>query len=114
MVDVESVETGSGKMEKPREMADKIITITGIVIPFAWDEGGHVTAVAISTADEKEYLLDAADVDVALSDMIRQEIRVRGTLRAEGDKQVIVAREIRLKSAWDPTGHNWIKNRPRQ
>lgn len=99
-------------MEKAKEMAEKLITITGIVIPAAWDEGGHVTAVAISTPDEKEYLLDAAGADLALADMIRQEIRVRGTLREEGGKKTVVAREIRLKSAWDPTGRNWIKSRP--
>ena len=93
-------------------MAAKIITITGIVIPVGWDEAGHVTTVAISTADEQEYLLDAAGGDLALSDMVRQEIRVRGTLLEEGGKKTIVAREIRLKSAWDPTGRNWIKNRP--
>lgn len=101
-------------MEKPKGMAEKLITITGIVIPVGWDEAGQVTAVAISTADEKEYLLDAAGADLALSDMIRQEIKVRGTLREEGGKKTIVAREVRLKSAWDPTGRNWIKNRPRK
>ncbi|OGQ95992.1 MAG: hypothetical protein A2521_14410 [Deltaproteobacteria bacterium RIFOXYD12_FULL_57_12] len=94
-------------------MPERKITITGIVIPAAWDETGQVTSVALSTADEKEYILKDAGAGLNLSTMIRQEIEVRGALREEEGTRVIAARKIRLKTAWDTSGRK-LKKKPQQ
>ena len=35
-----------------------MVAIQGIIVPADWDENGNVTAVAVSTYDDEEYLID--------------------------------------------------------
>jgi 5S rRNA maturation endonuclease (ribonuclease M5) len=35
-----------------------LVALQGIIILVDWDENGNVTAVAVSTYDEEEYLID--------------------------------------------------------
>jgi hypothetical protein len=67
-------------MTKDKIKKEKITAI-GIVIPVEWDENGRPSAHAISTYDEKEYLIDIrTETGKALSGFDRQKIRATGTL----------------------------------
>jgi hypothetical protein len=64
------------------EMPDKLISTKGVVVPADWDENGMVIAIAISTHEEDEYLIDHRDKKGKdLLKMIQQEIEVVGLLK---------------------------------
>ncbi len=66
-----------------KEDASKIETITtvGIVIPVDWEENGKPIAYALSSYEEKEYLIDIrTELGKKLSTIEKQKIRVTGTL----------------------------------
>ncbi|UCF73659.1 MAG: hypothetical protein JSW35_04210 [Deltaproteobacteria bacterium] len=67
------------------------VTIKGLVIPVDWDEKGTVVAVAISTHDEKEYLIDRDEKGRELLHFIQQEVQASGILRESEDKKKIIA-----------------------
>lgn len=67
------------------------VTIKGLVIPVDWDEKGTVVAVAISTHDEKEYLIDRDQKGQELLHFIQQEVQASGVLREREDKKKIIA-----------------------
>ncbi len=57
------------------------ITTTGVVIPVAWEESGKPVSFALSSYEEKEYLIDMrTKLGKQLSTMEKQKIRVTGTL----------------------------------
>ena len=73
------------------------LTVRGILIPVDWDDEGHVTAVAVSTRNEIEYLVDKNEQWKGLLALIRKEVEVTGIVK-EGDSQrTISVREFRLK-----------------
>lgn len=74
-------------------------TLKGILIPVDWDEEGNVTAIALSTREELEYLVDNEGRGKALLPHIRQEIELRGTVKEVRDRKIITVQEVRLKSA---------------
>ena len=67
-------------MKKTGTNQDSIITV-GVVIPVAWDNNGNPMAFALSTYEEKEYLInDETELGKELMRMKKQKIRVTGTL----------------------------------
>ncbi|MGA1874288.1 MAG: hypothetical protein ACMUIA_01640 [bacterium] len=74
---------------KPQE-----VTLTGIITPVEWDENDCVIAVALSTSDEEEYLIDDSDLGEELLEFTSQNVRVTGVLEEDeyGDKRIIVKR----------------------
>ena len=73
------------------------ITIRGIVIPADWDEKGNVVAVAVSTYDEVEYLIENHESEKELKAFIREEVEVSGILREEKNRLIIKIKEYSLK-----------------
>ncbi len=73
------------------------MTIRGIVIPVEWDEKGNVLAVAVSTYDEVEYLIENHEKENELKALIREEVEVGGILREEKNRLIIKIKEYRLK-----------------
>ena len=60
---------------------EKAITTIGIVIPVEWEENGKPIAYALSSYDEKEYLIDEkSDIGKKLSTVEKIKLRVTGTL----------------------------------
>ena len=82
-------------------MGDELITIRGIVIPVDWDEKGSVVAIAISTPNEDEYLVDKDHKGKELLHLIQEEVEVSGVTRKDKDKKILTVQKYILKKAWD-------------
>jgi hypothetical protein len=80
-----------------RKGGSNLTKVGGIVVPIAWDESGRVTAIAISTWDEDEYVVDFTGKGKELLSHIRDEVEVIGRTRAEQSRKIIVVRELSLK-----------------
>ena len=76
---------GTG-VKKPRK---KTAVVKGVVVPKDWDEQGNVVALAISSNDEKEYVVDKKGKGRELLGLIRKEVEVRGVISEEDDRKVI-------------------------
>ena len=86
------------------------VTIRGIVIPADWDEKGNVVAVAVSTYDEVEYLIENHEKEKELKAFIREEVEVSGILREEKNRLIIKTKEYRLKSGLMPAQNSIKRN----
>jgi hypothetical protein len=67
-----------------------LTTIRGLVVPVDWDEKGNVTATAISTYFEDEYLVDQNAWGEALLAFLRQRVKVSGSLIQNENGQSII------------------------
>ena len=72
--------------------AGSLKTVRGLVIPVDWDDKGNVTATAISTHLEEEYLVEQNAWGEALLAFLRQRVKVSGSvvLRESGKKVITV------------------------
>jgi len=72
--------------------ASSLTTVRGLVIPVDWDDRGNVTATAISTHLEEEYLVDQDAWGEALLAFLRQRVKVSGSvvLKKDGKKVITV------------------------
>ncbi|MGD9320691.1 MAG: hypothetical protein PVH99_12025 [Desulfobacteraceae bacterium] len=76
---------------------DRLITIRGLIIPVNWDEMGKVTAIAASTFDEEEYMLDYNKKIDRLFSLIRKEVEVTGYVRKEKGKKIMKVQKFHVK-----------------
>ena len=90
------------------ETGKNLVTIRGIVIPADWDEKGDVVAVAVSTYDEIEYLIENHEKVKELKAFIREEVEVSGILRKERNRLIIKVSKYRLRPGL-VAGQNSIK-----
>ena len=69
-----------------------LATVRGLVIPVDWDDKGNVTATAISTHLEEEFLVDQNAWGEALLAFLRQRVKVSGSivLKEDGKKVITV------------------------
>jgi hypothetical protein len=72
--------------------ASILTTVRGLVIPVDWDDKGNVTATAISTHLEEEFLVDQNVWGEALLAFLRQRVKVSGSvaLKEDGKKVITV------------------------
>ena len=70
--------------------------IQGLIIPVAWDEKGNVLAVAISTFDEDEYLIDRDEKGEQLLGLLREEVKVSGVVGLKDGVKTIKVTEYVL------------------
>jgi hypothetical protein len=75
----------------------KWITIRGLVIPAEWDETGNVIALAISTFDEDEYIIEKNREEGRLYSLIRKEIEASGIIRDSKGKKRIEVRDYKTR-----------------
>jgi len=68
-----------------------MICVEGIIIPANWDEKGNVVDLAIATSDEKEYLITDKDQVARLKPLLRQEVVIKGILKATKEWKDIVS-----------------------
>ena len=58
-----------------------VITATGIVIPVEWDTNGKAISFALSSYEEKEYLIDTrTKIGKQLSRIQKQKVYVKGNI----------------------------------
>ena len=86
-----------GRGDEKREADNNLVTIRGIVIPADWDEKGNVVAVAVSTYDEAEFLIENQGKEKEMKAFIREEVEVSGILREEKNRLIMKIKECRLK-----------------
>jgi len=72
--------------------SNRTTTIKGLIIPVDWDKKGNVTATAISTHLEEEYLVDDNARGEELIAFLRQRAKVSGFIieKAKGKKVITV------------------------
>ena len=77
-------------MQKIQE--ERQITTTGVLVPTDWDAEGSISAIAISTPREEEYLINNDEVGEELLDLYGAEVLVVGTVTedSEGNKTLTV------------------------
>ena len=81
---------------------DKLTTVRGIVIPVDWDKEGNAIAVAISSPDEQEYVIEQDKKGKELIGLIRQEIEVSSVVRrVRKDSKTITVKSYSLKTGGD-------------
>ncbi len=74
-----------------------LTTVRGLVIPVDWDDKGNVTATAISTHLEEEYLVDQDAWGEALLAFLRQRVKVSGSVALKKDgKKVITVKKYEV------------------
>jgi hypothetical protein len=95
-----------------KKTGNDLVTIRGIVIPADWDEKGNVVAVAVSTYDEIECLIENREKEMELKAFIREEVEVRGILREEKNRLIMKIKEYRVKPDLKPA-QNSIKRKSR-
>ena len=73
---------------------DRQATIRGLVVPVEWNEKGNVTATAISTNYEEEYLIDQNAWGEALLAFLRERVKVSGSIiqNKNGKKIITVSK----------------------
>ena len=75
----------------------KLVTIRGLLVPVDWDDKGNVTAAAISTHFEEEYLIEQNAWGEALLAFLRQRVKVSGwVVQNESGKKVIRVRNYEV------------------
>jgi len=89
---------GAG-VKKPRS---KTTVVKGVVIPTDWDEHGNVVALAISSNDEKEYIVDNKGKGKDLLGLIRKEVEVRGVITEEDQRKIIRVSKYSLAEHSEP------------
>jgi hypothetical protein len=67
-----------------------LATVRGLVIPVDWDEKGNVTATAISTQLEEEYLVEQNAWGEALLAFLRQRVKVNGSVAVKEDGRKVI------------------------
>lgn len=76
-------------MKKKKPERDRSIKVSGIVVPADWDSNGQVIAYAISTFNEKEYLIRHIDDRSDLEQFLGKKVCIDGALiQSESQKTI--------------------------
>ena len=78
-----------------------LTTVKGILLPVDWDERGGITAVALSTADEKEFLVVKDEKGEQLLSLVRKELELTGIIKTCRNANTITVLKYRTKTGWD-------------
>lgn len=72
--------------------------LQGLIVPVAWDEEGNPTSVAVSTFDEKEYIVQKDIKGNQLIGLLREQVEVKGEVRIrDGVKTIKVKQYVLIK-----------------
>ncbi len=66
-----------------------------------WDDSGGITAVALSTADEKEYLVVRDEKGEQLLSLARKELELTGVIKTFRNANTITVVNYRTKPGWE-------------
>jgi hypothetical protein len=102
---MKKVLTGKG-VKKKRVTVDKLTTVRGLVIPIDWDKEGKAVAVAISSQDERDYVVKLDEKGKELLKFIRHEIEVDCIFgKAIKNCKTIIVKSYKLKTGSDEWSH---------
>jgi len=83
-------------MKRRSKRSNELFTVSGILLPMDWDEDGHVTVLALSGIDEKEYQIEVKDKKTELLALLQKEVEVTGLLRERAGNSVIILNNYRM------------------
>jgi hypothetical protein len=95
-------------MTKQLKSSRNSIVVKGIIVPTAWDKMGNVTAVSISTFDEKEIPVSGSVVDIPK--FLRKTVEAEGILNSRKGKRVIEVTRCRLLKGLEKSRGNINEN----
>lgn len=76
-------------------------TLRGLVTPAQWDADGKLTAVAIMTNEEEEYLIESDEFGALLMDLQRSLVEVYGSISIVArDEKHIRVKKFRVLNKW--------------
>jgi hypothetical protein len=68
-------------LTKKASSKNKAVMVVGIVVPVDWDENGNPVAVAISSHDEQDFIIENRNKKgKEVEKLLRQKVRVIGDL----------------------------------
>lgn len=82
-----------------------LTTLKGVLIPVDWDDDGGITAVALSTSDEKKYLVVKDEKGDQLIPLVREELELAGVVKTTENKLTITVVNYHKKSDWNQSDH---------
>jgi hypothetical protein len=95
---IESDKTMPEKESAEKKKKDSQLTsIKGIVLPVNWDEKGNIVALALSTHEEDEYLIEVDEKGQELMAFVRDEVVVTGIVNKTEKGKTIAVKKYRLK-----------------
>ena len=77
----------SAKMLKSK----RPVKLRGIVIPIDWDSEGNVLAVALSSYDESNYIVETNPNDMEFLNYLQKEVEITGTIGVKDGQKMILA-----------------------
>ena len=79
------------------EERERHAIVAGLLIPADWDEGGAITAIAVSTYSEEEYLIEPNPKGEELFAFVRQKVEIRGRVKMQGrGRKLITVKEYEI------------------
>ncbi|RJQ51482.1 MAG: hypothetical protein C4530_20125 [Desulfobacteraceae bacterium] len=83
------------KSEKKSESGKDAIKVNGIIVAMEWDEDGKAVAVAVSTDQEQELVIDQRNKKgQELKKLLRRKVEVTGRISGtQMNRKVIVVRK---------------------
>jgi hypothetical protein len=82
-------------------MNQKIITLSGVLVPDSWKGNGDITGLALLTNDEKKYTISYGDREKELLPMLRQEVELSGLLKDGVEKITLLVTGVNLVNPSD-------------
>jgi hypothetical protein len=67
------------------------VKLRGIVIPIEWDSEGNVLAVALSSFDEINYMVETNPNDMEFLNYLQKEVEVTGIIGVKDGQKTILA-----------------------
>jgi ribosomal protein L21 len=92
---VQTEEDRMKKSEKKSESGKDAIKVNGIIVAMEWDEDGKAVAVAVSTDQEQELVIDQRNKKgQELKKLLRRKVEVTGRISGtQMNRKVIVVRK---------------------
>lgn len=70
------------------------LELQGIVIPYQWNQNNEVIAVALSSQEEKDYVILSEEQGADLFGMLQRNVKVRGTLMDQNGVECLLVSQI--------------------
>lgn len=70
-------------MKSKIKKRNRAVTISGIMLPTEWDDGGNVIGLAIHTNDEERYQIDNLNEKSELLSLLRARLKATGILKRD-------------------------------
>ena len=88
--------------KKDSPSGERISDIEGIIIPVRWDDNGNPIAVALSTSQEEEFLINMKSAKgKKLLEYLQKKVRIAGSVTILDNNQKMLAIKKYLPIAYD-------------